>query len=75
MLESASHVRVSEGQTPTEDDELTLVKFDPGQLRYLPEDAWKMEELVHQGVQFSVKGQGTPESLTERLTQLMTRLR
>lgn len=73
VLESASRVRVSGEQGTTEEDELTLIKFDPGQLRTIPEEAWKMEELVSQGVQYSV--QGTPENLTKRLNQLITGLR
>ena len=75
VLGSVSRIRVSREQAVTEGDELTLVKFDPGQLRTIPEESWKLEELVRQGVQYSVKGQGTPESLTERLNQLIAGLR
>ncbi len=70
ILGSASRVCISaEGDEP-----LILGRFDPGLLRYPPEDAWKMREILNRGVQYSVEGEGTPEDLTKRISQLILKL-
>lgn len=77
ILDGAFRVVISRkrDQSGIPTKELTLVKFDPGQLRVVPKDAWRIEEIVRRGVQYSVEGQGTPESLTERIRQLVSRPR
>ena len=74
ILQSVSCVRVWGKRALTEDNELILVKSDPGNLRYPPEDAGKMRKIIEAGVQYSVKGRGTPKDLTASVKQLMSAL-
>jgi len=79
VLRHVSRVEVSWEQTSPDmsfegDRALTLVKFDPSEMGTIPEDAWKLEELRRKGSQYSVTGQGTPESIVARL-QLISALR
>jgi hypothetical protein len=71
ILGGASRVRVSKGEVPAGADEFTLVRFDPGQLRTIPEETWKLDDVVHQEVQYLIEGQGTPESLAAKVNQMI----
>lgn len=75
ILERARRICVTRRQTQPEvaegEDSLVLRKFDPGRLSFAPEDKWKMREILEGGVQYSIEGEGTPESLTERINQLI----
>lgn len=71
VLESALRVRVST-ETATEDNELILVEFDPAQLVWLPEDVEERRKALEGGVQYSIKGRGTPEDLTARVKKLIS---
>lgn len=75
ILERACRICVTRRQTQPEvaerEDSLVLHKFDPERLNFVPEDKWKMREILEGGVQYSIEGEGTPESLTERINQLI----